>query len=125
MEERQRRPRPKFVEKLEARREHHRDHSLAYRALFGLAGAIVLLGGLVMLITPGPAFVLIPIGLAMLSMEFAWAASALDKALEQAQAAQEKAASTSTLQRVLMIVAGLLILASVVAAAEYWNLGPF
>jgi uncharacterized protein (TIGR02611 family) len=125
MEERQRRPRPKFVEKLVARREHHRDHSLAYRALFGLAGAIVLLGGLVMLVTPGPAFVLIPIGLAMLSMEFAWAASALDKALEQAQAAQDKAANTSTLQRVLMIVAGLLILASVVAAAEYWNLGPF
>jgi uncharacterized protein (TIGR02611 family) len=125
MEERRRRPRPKFVEKLEARREHHRDHSLVYRALFGLAGAIVLLGGLVMLVTPGPAFVLIPIGLAMLSMEFAWAASALDKALEQAQAAQEKAARTSTRQRVLMIVAGLLVLAAVVAAAEYWNVGPF
>ena len=125
MDERPQRPRPKFVEKLEARREHHRDHSLVYRVVFGLAGVIVLLAGLVMLVTPGPAFVLIPIGLAMLSMEFAWAASALDKALEKAQAVQDKAGNTSRRQRVLRIVAGLLLLFSVVAASGYWNVGPF
>jgi len=84
MSDRPRRPRPKFVEKLEARREEHRDRHPVYRAAFAIAGTVVLLAGIVMLVTPGPAFVLIPIGLAMLSMEFAWAAVALDKALEQA-----------------------------------------
>lgn len=121
MQDRPRRPRPKFVEKLEARRAEHQDRSLVYRVLFGVAGAVVLLAGVVMLVTPGPAFVLIPIGLAMLSMEFAWAAIALDKALEQAQAAQEKAASTSTLQRVLMSVAGVLLLAAAIFFAIHFG----
>jgi uncharacterized protein (TIGR02611 family) len=125
MEERQPRPRPKFVEKLEAKRGDHLRRGIFYRIVFGVAGGIVLLAGVIMLVTPGPAFVLIPIGLAMLSMEFAWAAIALEKALEQAQVAQEKAAQTSTRQRIFGIVAGALGVAAVVAAVLHWNLGPF
>jgi uncharacterized protein (TIGR02611 family) len=121
MQDRPRRPRPKFVEKLEARRAEHRDHSLVYRVLFGIAGTVVLLAGLVMLVTPGPAFVLIPIGLAMLSMEFAWAAIALDKALEKAQAAQEKAANTSAQQRILGGIAGILAVAAAVFFAIHFG----
>jgi uncharacterized protein (TIGR02611 family) len=125
MEERQPRPRPKFVEKLEAKRADHLQRGIFYRILFGVAGAIVLLAGVIMLVTPGPAFVLIPIGLAMLSMEFAWAALALEKALEQAQVAQEKAAQTSMRQRILAITAGVLAVAAALAAAIHWELGPF
>jgi uncharacterized protein (TIGR02611 family) len=125
MTDRPRRPRPKFVEKLEAQREQHRDRHPVYRVAFGIVGVLVLLAGVVMLITPGPAFVLIPIGLAMLSMEFAWAAVALDKALAQAQAAQEKAANASTLQRVLGSVAGLLAVAAAVFFAIHFDVGPF
>jgi uncharacterized protein (TIGR02611 family) len=125
MEERQPRPRPKFVEKLEAKREDHLQRGIFYRIVFGVAGAIVLLAGVVMLVTPGPAFVLIPIGLAMLSMEFAWAAAALDKALEQAQVAQEKAAQTSARQRAFGIAAGVLGVAAAIAAAIHWEIGPF
>jgi tellurite resistance protein TerC len=36
-------------------------------------GATVLLIGVVMLVTPGPAIVVIPVGLAILSVEFTWA----------------------------------------------------
>jgi uncharacterized protein (TIGR02611 family) len=125
MDEGSRRPRPKFVERLEAKREEHLRRGIFYRIVFGLAGAIVLLAGVVMLVTPGPAFVLIPIGLAMLSMEFAWAAVALEKALEQAQVAQEKAARTSTTQRVFVTVAGALAVAAAVAAAFHFDVGPF
>jgi uncharacterized protein (TIGR02611 family) len=125
MEGRERRPRPKFVETLEAKREDHVRRGIFYRILFGVAGAIVLLAGVIMLVTPGPAFVLIPIGLAMLSMEFAWAAIALEKALEQAQVAQEKAAQTSMRQRILGITAGVLGVAAALAAAIHWELGPF
>jgi uncharacterized protein (TIGR02611 family) len=124
MEDRPPRPRPKFVEKLEARRETHHERGVVYRAAFGVAGAVVLVAGLIMLVTPGPAFVLIPIGLAMLSMEFAWAAHALDKALEQAQIAQEKAAQTSTTMRIFGVIAGLLGVAAVVIAAIHWHIGP-
>jgi uncharacterized protein (TIGR02611 family) len=98
---------------------------MIYRIAFGIAGAIVLVVGLIMLVTPGPAFVMIPIGLAMLSMEFAWAAAALDKALEKAQVAQEKAAQTSLRMRVLAGIAGVLGVAAVAVAVRHWHLGPF
>jgi uncharacterized protein (TIGR02611 family) len=92
---------------------------------FGIAGSVVLLAGVIMLVTPGPAFVLIPIGLAMLSLEFAWAAVALEKALEHAQRAQEKAANTSTLERALGLGAFVLAVAAAYIAAKHWGLGPF
>jgi uncharacterized protein (TIGR02611 family) len=119
------RPRPKLIEKLEARRAEHIRRGVFYRILFGVAGATVLIGGLVMLVTPGPAFVLIPIGLAMLSLEFAWAERMLDRSLEQAQVAKEKAAETTLRQRILGIVAGTLALAAAVTAQIQWDLLPF
>ncbi len=117
--------RPKLVEKLQARREEHAQRGRFYRIVFAVAGGIVLLGGLIMLVTPGPAFVLIPIGLAMLSLEFVWAERMLDKALEQAQVAQEKAAQTTRMQRVLGAIATVLGIAAVVAAQFYWDIIPF
>ena len=119
------RPRPKLVERLEARREEHARRSLVFRIAFAVAGTLVLLAGVVMLITPGPAFVLIPIGLAMLAMEFAWAQRALDGALRRAQIAQEKAARTSRTQRVFGVLAGVLAVAAVLTAALHYNVGPF
>ena len=58
-----------------------------------------------MLVTPGPAFVLIPIGLALLSLEFTWAERLLDRSLEQAEKAKEKAAQTTRTQRIVTGVA--------------------
>jgi uncharacterized protein (TIGR02611 family) len=118
----ERRPRPKLVERLEARRATHKQRSRAYRAGFAVLGVLILVGGVVMLITPGPAFVLIPIGLAMLALEFAWAERLLEKSLEQAQIAQEKAAQTTTLQRVLGVLAGLVAFAACIAAVLLWDI---
>jgi uncharacterized protein (TIGR02611 family) len=117
--------RPKLVEKLQERREEHLQRGRFYRFVFTLAGVIVLLGGVIMLVTPGPAFVLIPIGLAMLSLEFVWAERMLDKALEHAQVAQEKAAQTTRMQRVLGGIATVLGVAAAVAAQFYWDIIPF
>ena len=83
---------------------------------------LILVGGVVMLVTPGPAFVLIPIGLAMLALEFTWAERLLEKSLEQAQIAQEKAAQTTTLQRVLGALAGLAALAACIVAVLLWDI---
>ncbi len=122
MEERQPRPRPKLIERLEARRETHRERGRLFRIGFGIVGMLVLLGGLVMLVTPGPAFVLIPIGLAMLSLEFVWAERLLERSLEQAQMAQEKAAQTTRKQRILGAIAGLLALVACVLAVLWWDI---
>jgi uncharacterized protein (TIGR02611 family) len=117
----ERRPRPKLIERLEARRETHRERHLLFRIAFGLAGVLVLIGGLIMLVTPGPAFVLIPIGLAMLSMEFIWAERLLERSLEQAAIAQEKAAQTTRTQRILAAIATLLAIAACILAVLWWD----
>lgn len=41
--------------------------------MVAVVGATVLLIGVIMLVTPGPAIVVIPVGLAILSLEFTWA----------------------------------------------------
>ena len=51
----------------------HFTYKAARRIVVGIIGATILLLGVVMIITPGPAFVVIPVGLAILSIEFAWA----------------------------------------------------
>lgn len=48
-------------------------YRFARRIVIGVIGATVLLAGVVMLVTPGPAFIVIPIGLGILGLEFAWA----------------------------------------------------
>ncbi len=118
----ERRPRPKLIEKLEARRATHRDRSRLYRIGFGVVGTAVLVGGVVMLVTPGPAFVLIPIGLAMLSLEFVWAEKLLEKSLAQAQMAQAKAAQSTGTQRILAAIATALAITACVLAVLWWDI---
>jgi len=50
-----------------------RTYKAARRLVVAIVGATVLLIGVVMLVTPGPAIVVIPVGLAILSVEFTWA----------------------------------------------------
>ena len=109
--------RPKFIERLLERREQHQERHMAFRILWGIAGTLILIGGLIMLVTPGPAFVLIPVGLAMLALEFEWAERLLERALVQAEKAREKAANASTLQRIggAMLAAGAIAGAAIVA----------
>ena len=55
------------------RRAFHFTYKVARRIVVGVVGATVLLVGVVMVVTPGPALIVIPVGLAILSIEFAWA----------------------------------------------------
>ena len=98
---------PELVRRLLARREEHVKRHPVYRIAFGIAGGLILAAGVVMLVTPGPAFVLIPLGLAMLALEFEWAERLLVKALVQAERAREKARGMSTTRRVAAALAGL------------------
>jgi uncharacterized protein (TIGR02611 family) len=98
-------PKPKLVQRLERQRERHRGRPLVVRVLYIVAGFTILLGGVAMLVLPGPAFLVIPIGLALLSLEFVWAESLLGRALQQGEAAKRKAAETTKTQRVLTAIA--------------------
>ena len=50
------------------------------RIVVGIVGFTVLLIGIAMMILPGPAFIVIPLGLAILATEFVWAQRLLTKA---------------------------------------------
>lgn len=50
------------------------------RIIVSVVGATVLLIGIALLVLPGPAFIVIPIGLAILATEYAWARHWLKKA---------------------------------------------
>ncbi|QKW37071.1 TIGR02611 family protein [Actinomadura sp. NAK00032] len=63
----------------------------AWRAGVFAVGTTVLVGGLVMMITPGPGLLGIIVGLAILATEFAWAQRALHRAKTAADRAKEKA----------------------------------
>jgi tellurite resistance protein TerC len=59
-------------------------YRIARRLVIALIGGTVLLIGLAMTVLPGPAVVVIPAGLAILGIEFAWARRWLAKLREQA-----------------------------------------
>ncbi|HWN95784.1 MAG TPA: PGPGW domain-containing protein [Methylomirabilota bacterium] len=56
----------------------------------GAAGGICLVAGIIMIVTPGPAFVLIPLGLLLLASEFKWAERWAQKALDGLDTLRDK-----------------------------------
>ena len=64
------------------RRAFHITYKAGRRIVVGVVGATVLLIGVIMLVTPGPALVVIPVGLAILSIEFGWARAWLKRLRE-------------------------------------------
>ena len=108
---------PRLIQRLERQRARHRRRPTPVRVLYALVGFTFTLGGLAMLILPGPAFVVIPIGLALLSLEFTWAERALDRSLAQATRAREAAGRTSRTVRALTVAAAVLAVAAVAAWA--------
>ena len=65
-------------------------YKAARRVAITLVGGTVVLIGVVMLVFPGPAFVVIPIGLAILGLEWAWARRLLRAVKERGGEALEK-----------------------------------
>jgi tellurite resistance protein TerC len=74
-------------------------YRFARRIVIGLVGATVLLAGVIMIVTPGPAFVVIPIGLAILGLEFAWARRWLTKVRERISEEARKRRSRNAAMR--------------------------
>lgn len=108
---------PDLVRKLREQRERHTRRPRPVRWLMVVAGFTVLLAGLAMLVLPGPALAVIPIGLFLLALEFQWAEQWLERSIRQADRAKQRAAETSTLTRVVTAGGTVLAIAGVVAWA--------
>jgi hypothetical protein len=67
---------------------------LAWRIGVVLVGTVLLVAGIIMIVTPGPAVVFIPLGLAVLATEFQWARNLLSRARPIIDRAIEKAKAT-------------------------------
>ncbi len=103
---------------------HRRLHShpalaLTTKVVVGFVGTVVTLVGVVMLVTPGPAFVMIPLGLAILATEFEWAHRWLQKARRKAQEARlraERIDPKTRRRRLLVTVAVVVVLLTTAVA---------
>lgn len=73
---------PKMIEKIQARKEVHKELHIVWRLIWATGGLLVLLAGIAMLVLPGPAILVIPLGLSILALEFAWAERLLERGVE-------------------------------------------
>lgn len=97
-----------------------RQHSLlntTWRVAVFVVGLAVILGGLIMLVTPGPGWLAIIAGFALLATEFGWARRALHRARDAGQAAKEKALDPRVRRRnQILLVAGCVVVVAALAA---------
>ena len=112
----------RWAQKLAERREAYQQRGTLYKVVYLTAGVTILAAGIAMLALPGPAFVVIPIGLAMLAVQFAWAENMLEKALVQAEKAQNTAKEASRTQKILSGVAIALGIAAFVVCAILYDI---
>jgi uncharacterized protein (TIGR02611 family) len=113
----------RMADRLEERRENHLRRSKPHRIAVIVVGFLVTLLGVVMTgPIPGPGFLVIPLGLALLALEFAWAERLLQRALAWADSASRKANEQSTPRKVAAGVAFAVVVAAGVTAAILWDI---
>jgi uncharacterized protein (TIGR02611 family) len=113
---------PAIVRRLRARQRQHRRRGRAYRAAWVVAGSVLLAAGVAMLALPGPAFVVIPIALAILSLEFKWAERLLEKALIKAAEARRAAAEAPRSQKIVTTAVAVIAVAAALVCAVMWDI---
>lgn len=75
----------KFLDRFRHDHPIHITYKWARRVAITLTGFTVLAVGIAMTVLPGPAFVVIPVGLGILGLEFAWARRWLLRIKEKGQ----------------------------------------
>lgn len=103
---------PDVVRRLQRRRRAYQQRGIVYRTLWVAAGTTITLAGIIMLAVPGPAFLVIPLGLAMLSFEFVWAQRMLNTGVSSGQLVARRVERASRREKLLGAAAiGLALLA--------------
>jgi uncharacterized protein (TIGR02611 family) len=65
-------------------------HPFPRKIIIGIVGGVFFVAGIIMIFTPGPALVFIPLGLLVLASEFKWAERWADKAHQTLDRARAK-----------------------------------
>ncbi len=60
------------------------------RLIVGIIGTTILVIGLAMIILPGPAFIVIPVGLSVLATEFLWAKKIVQRFNDKIESLKKK-----------------------------------
>ena len=60
------------------------------KIIIAVIGFTILIIGVLMIVLPGPAFIVIPLGLAILATEFVWAKKWLDKVKQKISEQKQK-----------------------------------
>ena len=110
--------------RLAERRRRHRQRGKLYRAGVVALGALITLAGVILSGpgVPGPGFLIIPIGLGLLALEFTWAERLLGRAIAYAERQKRRAAQASRKQKLLSAAVAAVALAAFVIAAVLWDI---
>lgn len=96
------------IERVERRYE---GHGKVFQIAWVLAAIVVILAGLAMTVFPGPAMVVIPVGLAMLAAVFEWARKLLRLSVEGGLDAKRR---LERLSRTTKFLAGVVVVSAAV-----------
>ena len=112
------------IQKLRERKERHKQRSKVFRVAWIIVGVVLVLVGMVLSLplVPGPGFLLIFLGLAMLALEFDRVERLVERLVYKVDQLEESAKKASPLQRALVIAAIVAGCAAFVAAALLWDL---
>jgi uncharacterized protein (TIGR02611 family) len=112
------------IRKLRERKERHKQRSKVFRIAWIIVGVVLVLVGMVLSLplVPGPGFLLIFLGLAMLALEFDRVERLVERLVYKVDQLEESAKKASPLQRALVIAAIVAACAAFVAAALLWDL---
>ncbi|MGH3366130.1 MAG: TIGR02611 family protein [Nocardioidaceae bacterium] len=108
---------PSWRARVRGRVRHHRVLDITWRMTVLLVGSIVLAAGVVMLVTPGPGWLGLILGLAILASEYAWAERLLTRAKAGARAARDRAMDPTLRRRNLLLAAAVVSLLALSGAA--------
>jgi hypothetical protein len=116
--------RPEILEKLEERRERHKQRGRLHRAAIVAFGVLLVLAGIVLSGpgVPGPGFLVVLIGLSFLALEFDRAERLLEKVIIWADAWADRIERLPTWMKVTGSVLGVLGLAAFIVAAILWDI---
>lgn len=91
-----------ILRRVHAVQQHYHRGGPVLRAVWVLAAILVTVTGIAMTVLPGPAVLVVPLGLAMLAVRYRWAHAVLHSAIEHGVRAQRRvAAGASPGSRVL------------------------
>lgn len=103
--------------RVHAVQRHYHQGGRVVRSVWLVAAFAVIVAGLAMIVLPGPAIIVIPVGLAMLAVRYRWAQAALRAMTEHGVHLQRRFTTASAPVRLAWCVASLSVLAAIAVLA--------